>query len=128
MKGLRLRVRPLQLQISLSSEEKKMGNIRARTRECGSRRKVRASHRAAAAAAVPEGGEDRILQMLERLMNSVDQLREEIAMGFERMDNRFDDIHALVQRMGQRSAAGESWVSALPGPSFRPFPPADRSS
>ena len=107
-----------------------MGNIRARTRECGSRRKVRASHRAAAAAAaaVPEGGEDRILQMLERLMNSVDQLREEIAMGFERMDNRFDDIHALVQRMGQRSAAGESWVSALPGPSFRPFPPADRSS
>lgn len=98
-----------------------MGSIRGRTREYGCRGKVRGSRPAAAAAAggagagaaagaaaplggaaAVEDGEAWFMQMLDRLLESLDQLREEIAMGFARMDHRFRRLDALHQALGRR--------------------------
>ena len=81
-----------------------MGTLRARTREYGSRGKVRASPRAADAArdAIMEDAEEQMLEMLEQLMDSLEHLREEIAMDLGRLEYQFDYLNTLSQRMIQR--------------------------
>ena len=83
-----------------------MGTLRARTREYGSRGKVRASPRAADAAAardaIMEDAEEQMLEMLEQLMDSLEHLREEIAMDLGRLEYQFDYLNTLSQRIIQR--------------------------
>ena len=79
----------------IRKKKREMGTLRARTREYGSRGKVRASPRAADAAAaardaIMEDAEEQLREMLELLMDSLEHLREEIAMDLGRLEYQFD--------------------------------------